>query len=150
MNEQRVGQIHASVCPANSKAKSMKKHVGLWIDHRNTVIVTVTDTGEETKRIASNMEKHVRFSGGAQNDSAEDMQDRRFTGHLSKYYAEVIACLRDAESIFIFGPGEAKVELKKQLESEGLGSHIVATETVDKMTDHQIVAKVRERFPKPN
>lgn len=124
----------------------MKKQVGLWIDHRQTVFVIVTDEGEETKRITSNMEKHVRFSGGAQDVSTEDMQDRRFGGQLNKYYAEVIAFIRDAESILILGPGEAKVELGKRLESEGLGSHIVAIEAVDKMTDRQIAAKVRKRF----
>ena len=124
----------------------MKKQMGLWIDHRETVIVIVTNEKEETKRITSNMEKHVRFSGGAQLSSSEDIRDNKFSGHLNNYYAEVIACLRDAESILIFGPGEAKGELKNQLESEGLGSHVVALEAADKMTDRQIAAKVRERF----
>lgn len=126
----------------------MKQQVGLWIDHRESVIVIVTDEREETKRITSNMEKHVRFSGGAQQVTAEDMRDRRFTGHLNKYYDEVILCLRDAESILIFGPGEAKVELEKRLESEGLEGRIVGIEAVDKMTDRQIAAKVRQRFTK--
>ena len=126
----------------------MKHQVGLWIDHRESVIVIVTDEGEETKRITSNMEKHVRFSGGAQQVKAEDMRDRRFTGHLNKYYAEVIQCLRDAESILILGPGEAKVELEKRLESEGLEGRIVGIEAVDKMTDRQIAARVRQRFAK--
>jgi len=126
----------------------VKQQVGLWIDHRESVIVIVTDEREETKRITSNMEKHVRFSGGAQQVTAEDMRDRRFTGHLNKYYDEVILCLRDAESILIFGPGEAKVELEKRLESEGLEGRIVGIEAVDKMTDRQIAAKVRQRFTK--
>jgi stalled ribosome rescue protein Dom34 len=124
----------------------MKKRVGLWIDHRETVLVIVADEGEETKRITSNLEKHVRFSGRADAITEEDTSDNKFSGHLDKYYAEVTACIRDAESILIFGPGEAKGELKKHLEDEGFGSHIVATETVDKMTDRQIAAKVRQHF----
>lgn len=59
----------------------------------------------------------------------------------------LIASIRDAESILIFGPGEAKGELKKRLEKNDLGRYIVGIETMDKMTDHQIAAKVRERFP---
>ena len=51
------------------------------------------------------------------------------------------------DSIQIFGPGEAKGELEKRLEHEGLKEHILAIETMDKMTDRQIAAKVRERFP---
>lgn len=51
-----------------------------------------------------------------------------------------------AEFVQIFGPGEAKGELKKSLEQEGLKAHILAIETVDKMTEGQISAKVREHF----
>lgn len=33
-------------------------------------------------------------------------------GYLNFYYDEVISFIRDAESVLIFGPGEAKTELK--------------------------------------
>jgi stalled ribosome rescue protein Dom34 len=126
----------------------MKKAAGLWIDHRKTVIVSITDKGEETSLIKSDMEKHVRYSGATQEDSAEDQRDTRFTGHLNKYYDRVISRIRDAESILILGPGEAKVELEKRLENEALSKRIVGIETVDKMTDRQIAARVRQYFPK--
>ena len=128
----------------------MKSKVGLWIDHRKAVIVLVTDEGEEIKQITSGMEKHVRYrtNDSSEDNSAEDVRDREFGNHLNSYYSEVIAVLREAESIQIFGPGEAKVELEKRLEIEGLKGRIVEIDTVDKMTDPQIVAKVRQRFPK--
>ena len=127
----------------------MNKQAGLWIDHRKAVVVIVTDEGEEMKKITSGMEKHVRFAGGAASEdgSSEDVRDRQFGNHLNNYYDQVIAIIRDADSIQIFGPGEAKGELEERLEHERLKAHILAIETVDKMTDHQIVAKVRERFP---
>ena len=125
----------------------MKSEIGLWIDHRQAVIVVVTDAGEETRHIISDMEKHVRFSSGSSEDgSQEDVRDRQFGNHLNSYYDEVIAVIRDADAIQIFGPGEAKGELEKRLEREGLKGHIVGIETVDKMTDRQIAAKVREHF----
>ena len=124
----------------------MKTNVGLWIDHRNAVIVILDEKGERTKRINSDMEKHVRFSGGAQLDSEEDIRDRRFTNHLNEYYDEVIAAIRNANSILVFGPGEAKVELKKRLENEKIKNRSVEIETVDKMTGNQIAAKVRQHF----
>ncbi|HYK92397.1 MAG TPA: hypothetical protein VE398_26785 [Acidobacteriota bacterium] len=126
----------------------MKREVGIWIDHRKTVIVSVTDKGEKTSLIRSGMEKHVRYSRAAQEDSAEDQRDTRFTGHLNKYYDDVITCIRDADSILILGPGEAKVELEKRLEREGLSGRVIGIETVDKMTDRQIAARVRREFPK--
>jgi hypothetical protein len=128
----------------------MKREVGLWIDHHKTVIVTVIDDKEETREIRSNIDKYVRLSGGitakkpniSPMSIAEDVGDRRDGNHLSGYYDGVVSMLRNADSIWIFGPGEAKVELKKRLEREELGGRIVSVETVDKMTDRQIVAKV--------
>jgi hypothetical protein len=79
---------------------------------------------------------------------ADDLREKRFTGHLNIYYDAVIASIRGAESILIFGPGEAKGELKQRLEGDKLGGHIVSIETVDKMTDRQIAAKVRQQFAK--
>jgi len=124
----------------------MKTNVGLWIDHREAVIVSFTDNVEKTIRIISHMEKHVRFSGEAKDALAEDQRDRRFTGHLHKYYDEVVSCIRDADSILILGPGEAKGELRTRLESEALGGRIAGIETVDKMTERQLTAKVRQHF----
>jgi hypothetical protein len=126
----------------------MKKQVGLWIDHRETFAVFVGDDGEQTKRVKSGMEKHVRFSGGNRSEegSADDQRDRQFTAHLNRYYDEVISYIRDAESILLFGPGEAKGELEKRLAAQGLGKRIVGIETTDKMTDGQVAAKVREHF----
>jgi len=126
----------------------MTRNVGLWIDHRKAVIVTVTGNELETKQIQSNMEKHIRFSGRSSEDgsTAEDMRDRQFANHLSSFYDEVIASIRDVESILIIGPGEAKGELVTRLERDGTGERIVGLETVDKMTDRQIAERVREQF----
>jgi len=124
----------------------MKKELGLWIDHREAVIVTVTKAGEEIKRISSAVEKHDRFSANSPEGSPEDRRDRRFGEHLHQYYAEVIAAIRDADSILILGPGEAKGELEKQLTKEKLSGRIVGIETVDKLTESQIVAKIRHHF----
>lgn len=132
----------------------MKKEIGLWVDHREAVIVILNDGAEETKHIASSSGKHIRYSGSAHSKTpqglkevtAEDQRDRKFANTLNKYYDEIIAVIRDAETIQIFGPGEAKGELEKRLEHEGLKAHILAIEAADKMTDRQIAAKVRERF----
>jgi len=128
----------------------MNGQAGIWIDHRAAFIVFVDEGHEETKRIKSDLEKHVRFSGRAASEegSADDQRDKQFAAHLARYYDEVIAHVRDAESILLFGPGEAKGELEKRLTSKGLGERIVGIETTDKMTDRQIVARVRERFRK--
>jgi len=136
------------------KGKYMNRKVGLWIDHRKAVIVFLAGQEEEIKVINSNVEKQIRRSsasrsGGSFESQAvpsDDRKQREFTGHLNTYYNEVISSIHDAESILIFGPGEAKGELKKHLERKGLDGRIVGIETTDKMTDHQIAAKVSQYF----
>jgi hypothetical protein len=133
----------------------MRTNVGLWIDHRKAMVVAITDKGQETGLIISKVEKHLSRSGDSplkgSHDShqvpADDSRQRTLTGHLNIYYAAVIACIRDAESILIFGPGEAKRELQKRLKKNNLGGRIVGVEAVERMTDRQIAAKVREYFP---
>ena len=122
----------------------MKKTVGLWIDHKKAVIVFVAGKDAETKLVESNLEKHHRQSGVA--TPADDIRQRELTVHLNRFYEEVVSSIRDAEEILILGPGEAKGELKKRLEKENLSDRIMGIETVDKLTDPQIVAKVREHF----
>jgi stalled ribosome rescue protein Dom34 len=77
---------------------------------------------------------------------AEDKRERKAESHLNKYYDEVIARLQNADSIWILGPGEAKGELKKRIESKKLKGHIARVETVDKMSDREITEHVRKLF----
>lgn len=76
----------------------------------------------------------------------QNSRQRALTGHLNTYYDAVIAYIRDAESILIIGPGAAKNELQKRLEENNLGAKVVGVETVDKMTDPQLLAKIRQHF----
>ncbi|MDO9066463.1 MAG: hypothetical protein Q7U96_05205 [Chloroflexota bacterium] len=131
------------------------KEVGLWIDHRRAVIVTLDGKDDKgahgtIEEVVSGMEKHVRYSSGAhvQEDVAEDQQDKRFNGHLNKYYEEVAGRLRDAAAILILGPGEAKGELQKLLTHQGKGELVVGVQAADKMTDNQLAVLVRQHFRK--
>lgn len=130
----------------------MNSNAGLWIDHRTAFIVFLGATradAELTERMESGLEKRVRYSGQtAENSSAENQRDRQFETHLNLYYDRVIDRLSDAQSILIMGPGEAKGELKKRFMSKNQGERVVGVDTVDKLTDGQIVAHVRAHYAK--
>lgn len=123
----------------------MKRDVVVWVDHREALLAWITAETEEFRRLESGLEQHVRYSSLAEG-GAEDSRDRRFAGHLDRYYDEVIAAIREAESILILGPGEAKLELAARLRERGLGARIAGVEAADKMTDHQVAAEARKRF----
>ncbi len=132
----------------------MKTLAGLWINHREAVIVLVSKNGRETKRVKSNVEKQLRRSGRSpageafesQMVPADDSREREYGGHLARYYDEVIACLRPAEAIMVFGPAEAKGELRKRIERNKLDLRITPFETIDRMTERQVSQKVRQDY----
>ena len=127
----------------------MDKQAGLWIDHSKAVIVMITVTGEEIKEISSDMERHESFTEetASSDDFLADVRNRQIADQLNNYYEQVMAVVGDADTIQIFGPGEAKDELVKRFEQQGHKAQILTIETVDKMTDRQIAIKVRTSIP---
>jgi hypothetical protein len=133
--------------------KTIKPKAAVWIDHREAIVMVLTEAGEDTKHISSNVEKQLRRSGEpehgpfeAQEVPADDSREKAYTGHLAHFYDEIIAQLGEVGAILILGPGEAKGELRKQLEKHPSESRSVALKTADKMTEPQLVALVRHHF----
>lgn len=142
-----IGFNH-SISEQKRRKETMHKRVGLWLDRNKAVIVSIANNIEARRIITSDMEHYVLYSTVVPGDgSPENPRDRRFWNHLGEYYAKIIEHIRDATEIQIFGPEEAKFDLQKLLEAEGLAEHIVSVEEVGKMTDLQIGIKVQRRFP---
>ena len=102
----------------------MNTKAGLWIDHKQAVIVSVTGETAEIKLINSEIEK-------PQQAPTDDKQQRVWTEHLNKYYDEVIAVVRNIKALLLMGPGEAKGELKRRLERTLLYGRKIDIETID-------------------
>jgi hypothetical protein len=132
----------------------VKTTAGLWLDHRKAVIVAVSNKGEMTKLIVSKVDRQLGRLDGIRSTThyepqqvpADDSRQRRFTGQLNIYYEAVIAAVRDADCILVFGPGEAAGELEKRLRRKKRRGRVLSVEVVDRMTDPQIVARVRQFF----
>lgn len=126
----------------------MHKRVGLWLDRKKAVIVSIANNIEARSIITSDMANYVLYSTVVPGDgSPENPRDRRFWNHLGEYYDKIIMHIRDAAEIQIFGPDVAKYELQKRLEGEGLAEQIASVEDAGTLTDVQIAIKVRKRFP---
>lgn len=134
----------------------MATTAGVWIDHKQAIVVLITDAGQEVKKIAFDIGQPVRSSGRAKskpsytpNDFvAEDKLERKVESDRKDYYDDVIAATRGAAALLILGPSEAKSEFAKQIQSKKIRGLKVEVEAADKMTQGQIVAKVTERFAK--
>jgi hypothetical protein len=133
----------------------MKHKAGIWIDHKKAVIVSASADGVSARTLESEVGPHARYSGrtgyptteGSQGGRGEKKYEERYGQQLEQYYDEVIRQLGQPEALLIFGPGEAKLQLKERLShSKALLEGTVEIETTDKMTDPQILAKVKKHY----
>lgn len=141
----------------------MKKYVGIWLDYKEAFVVYLIDNRpftagdrEMVERIESDVEGRTRLSGGSrsrktpygpQEISVDGKQERRRRHQLHAFFQQIILRLKDADRILIFGPGEAKHELKKAvLKNKELAGKIKKIVSADRMTIRQITARTREFF----
>jgi hypothetical protein len=141
----------------------MKICIGVWLDHHKAVIVSIGRAESEQEenpisitRIESGVMRRVRPSGGSrsrktpygpQEAVAEGKIEKRYHQELRRYYRQIVEAVRYGDKFIILGPGEAKIELKKEAEADkSVAEKLVGIETADKMTDRQIAAKVRKYF----
>ena len=130
----------------------MDRNVGLWIDHKQAYLIWYKEGRVEV--IPSNIEPPDHFSGGTQLggklNQKGDMElhhNDRYRLMLTKFYKQVVASLKDVNSIFIMGPGEAKVEFEKVLKRQkAMQKRLLKVETADKMTKNQMLAHVRKFY----
>lgn len=142
----------------------LNKRVGIWVDSKKAFIVSVVkddldvDAKPKTSmmRIDSDVESHLRLSGGSrsrltpygpQEAAVDGKIDARRRRQLRKYFQEIIRNVEDAEKILIFGPGGAKLALEKEFRKfRRFASRVLPVETIDKMTEGQIMSKVKAFF----
>ena len=124
----------------------MSQDVGVWIDHKRAVIVSIAAGQVTTRTQESVVGSHPHYSG-SQEGGGEKKYEERHNQDLDRYYDDVIGQLGTPDAVLLFGPGEAKLQLKARLARSKMSSEsIVAVESTDKLTDPQIVAKVKEHY----
>ena len=127
----------------------MSLKAGVWIDQKQARLVLLHETGQEFKRFSSKIERTDRQTSPnaytRKDFVPEDRLERKAEAHLKAYFDEILLTLKAAEAILIIGPGEAKGEFQKRLQSQKSKATIEVA-AADKMTDAQFVAKVTKHF----
>jgi hypothetical protein len=132
----------------------MATKAGVWIDHKQAIVVLLTDAGQEIKKFQSVLEQPARPASGSRSKNkytpndfiAEDRRERRLVGGRKQVYEKVLAFVRGADALLVLGPGEAKGEFSKHIKNKKLRGVTVELETTDKLTERQLAAKVSEHF----
>jgi stalled ribosome rescue protein Dom34 len=116
-------------------------HAVVWLDHQEAKIFHFNaDEVEKLRVLPDKPHVHLHHHRGSNTD-----------GHAREdqhYYHRVAEAIADAAEVLVCGPGQAKHELVKHVESHhgGGGKKIVGVETVDHPTDNQLVAHARKYF----
>lgn len=135
----------------------MEKQVGIWIDSKKAIIVTLDGQKEEKiTEIDSEIENsvyHIKegdkgtFSGGHHSDS-ETKFDNRKKEQMDYFLKSVLFYVKGSDYLYLFGPGETKIKLEQKIhDDKSLGKiNLKAVETSDSMTLNEIVAQVRDFY----
>lgn len=133
----------------------MEKNVGIWLDNEKAYIITLVNGNETVEKIESNVETRVRIEGETKSYSRlggmlinpQKKKTKRKNHQLKDYFKSIIRKTKDASSIYIFGPADAKTNLKKIVEQEkNLNKKLKRVDSSDRLTENQMIAKVKAVF----
>ena len=132
----------------------MQDKVGIWVDHKKAVLVHFTASGHEIKQVKFKAGKPLsegrvasrNKSHGRMDFVAEDRVQNKAEVDRKGYYRDIIAATNGCAELFVFGPAQAKTELKKQLLAKKVPGLVLDVAAAEDMTEAQIAATARAHF----
>ena len=123
------------------KEQHQPQLAGVWMDHHQAQFI-VPVNGE----FSFGTKVH---SGEYHGDKGEHAAMNAEKADARKYYKTIAHHLMEYDEIYLFGPGKSQEELRNFLhEDSHFKNKRIAVGASSHMTDHQMVAKVRDFFAK--
>lgn len=132
--------------------KSRKKII--WIDYEEALIGHNEGDRIQVERLPSGIESHIREEGQTADrtrfspfhvSNNEHRNQHREQEQIKKYWKQLSEKLSGTEAVCLIGPGEAKREFARFLEEDVKNApHIVAVENSERLTDNQLLARMRQ------
>lgn len=131
----------------------MSDQIGIWIDRREAQVVRLSNGQSTSVRITSGVESQERRASDRTDGAfeplqvpADDTRDRKETAELQRFYDEVIKHLKNADSVYICGPGEVRTHLRNRIAENRSLKCSILIEPADKLTEPQLIARVEKCF----
>ena len=133
----------------------MKNKIGIWLDGKKALILSISNKEEKLIKVKSDIESKVRFYGetkkvtrmGNMFIDPEKTKEQRKLHQMKNYIKEIIGNLKGASAIYITGPAQTKLLLSQELSAKKyFTDKVIAVENSDSMTERQICAKIRNFF----
>ncbi len=134
----------------NNSKTNIENRIGIWIDHKHAYLFKISADGSEMEDQKSEIhipdeENLIRFDRDPFSQS--EKQHHELSEEL-KYFKKIIEILKNEDYVYLFGPGNAKIELNNIIDKEGkhFPCKVLAIETADKLTQNQMLQKVNKYF----
>jgi hypothetical protein len=133
----------------------MKNQIGIWLDIANATIITLKGKNQDVVHIESNIENRIHHSKesdkgswlGTHHINDEKKFEERIKHQLQHYFDEIISHLKNVDELYVIGPAQTKIKLGKIISGiKALADIPLQIETVDSITENQIIAKVKDYF----
>ena len=122
------------------------KKLGVWLDHSNAHMMEYCLGEMTTTSIASDFTHQVKQSSL---EKSENLMQNKEQHMLAAYFKKIADVVKQYDEVLLFGPAEAKLELKNILKDDHHFDKIkIETHSADKMTELQERLFVREYFAK--
>lgn len=120
-----------------------QKNIGIWMDHANAELINL-NSDKKNQVIESKFDFETKVE--ALNRSEKSMHNKRQQQQES-YYKEIADSILSYDHVLLFGPTNAKTELRNYLNADLHFKDIqIDVESTDKMTDNQLEAFVKKHF----
>jgi len=114
----------------------------VWIDSSSAKLFKITATGVSRSELSNSGPQH-----------SNSHQDAHKQHQLEHFFEDVAQSVGRVEELLIFGPGPAKDHFRNHLEKHhkhDLAHFIVGVESLDRLSDNQILEASRKFFKKYN
>ena len=120
------------------------KSLGIWMDHSEAHLMTLTGDSIETTIIQSDSSSH---NSESTSNSNENVMHNKENHSQATYYKNIGKIIREYDDVILFGPSTAKNELLNILKADHLFEDIkIDIKSSEKMTENQEHAFVKEYF----
>ena len=128
----------------------MNAKLGIWIDHKKAIIVSVARDHSAVTRLRSSLRPHRHYHG-AQDGGGEKKFEARHEQGVAHFVDAVARHVERGDEVLILGPGETKGALARRIRQIKSLKDVAATTTAaDKLTEAQLVAAIRRRYRLPS
>ena len=128
----------------------MNAQLGIWIDHKKAIVVSVAPDRSAVTRLRSSLRSHGRYHG-AHDSGGERKYEARHEQGLAHYLDAVARHVERGDEVLILGPGETKRALARRLgQIKSLIGVTTKTSPADALSEAQLVTTIRKRYRLPS